>query len=233
MMGLNEGLFRYEKHHIRNIKETILVIILGTIITILIELIGSVIAPAWAYPFNFFNLKFDFWFSVGAYIFCIPATFETYLFFKNLLKAKTPKAKLSYKYSVFLSSFSLLLMVVPLFWNSGVYRGLPFAPYIVGLSLFVETTNNRIFGRSIIFDSLKSFRIFISFILTTAVMSLLIELTNLSQFVWRYVNLPFLDWTLLRVPLIVLFGWLPLVGIWLNLYYFIEHMAIKKLKNKK
>lgn len=230
--NLNKLLFKDKKHHLKGLKEAMVIILLGTITTILIELIVAKPSPAWIYSFNFFNFKFDFWFSIGAYIFFIPATFETYLFFKNLFRIKKAKTKLNTRFLNSILLLSLILIFLPLFWHNKTYGGISFCPFIIGLALLIEVLNNKILGESIIFNSLKSFKSFLALIITTVVMSLVTELTNLTQFVWKYVNLPFLNITILNVPIIILLGWIPLVSVWLNLYCLSEYIALKKLKSK-
>lgn len=232
VINLNKLLFKDKKHHLKGLKEAMVIILLGTITTILIEIIVAKQSPAWIYSFNFFNFKFDFWFSIGAYIFLIPATFETYLFFKNLFRIKTTKTTLNTKLLNSILILSIILIFLPIFWYNKTYSGISFCPFIIGLALLIEVLNNKILGEAIIFNSLKSFKSLLALIITTAIMSFITELTNLTQFVWKYVNLPLLNIAILNMPIIILFGWIPLVSIWLNLYYLSKYIALKKLKNK-
>jgi hypothetical protein len=52
--------------------------------------------------------------------------------------------------------------------------------------------------------------------------------------VWTYVNLPLLDITLFAFPILLLLGWIPLVGIWIDLFEIVKgkHKR-KRRKNKK
>lgn len=206
-----------------------LLLLTGTIITLLIEFACFYLSAPWVYSFDFFDLKFDFWFSIGAYIFLIPATFETYTLLLNITKTKTKHFFYFNRLFIFLLPLFLFLMSLPLIWQNSYYQGLPFPFFIIGFFLISDFLSYSFTNNSIILNSLASLKYFLVVILTTFLISIPIEYLNINQYVWKYIELPFLDITLFGVPLIILIGWVPLVGILINIYKFILYFSRDKI----
>lgn len=237
MLYLNEKFYNNSKLRthlsiLRNKKFLIGLIILGVVVTLIIEYIGAYISPAWIYSFDFLNFKLDFWFSIGAYIMYVPATYETFLLLSNIFKLKNKKALIDKNIIISLLIISLFLLTIPFIWKSSNYPGLPFCFFLLGVFLLTDFLNYKISKKSVIIRSMKTPRYFLIILLTSLIMSILSEYTNVFQFVWTYINLPFIDLTLFKVPIIILIGWIPLVALWINLFEIIEsYLRQKKLLN--
>ncbi|MCD4666778.1 hypothetical protein K8R47_03135 [archaeon] len=187
MMYLNEKYFKKSITNSKNSKFFILLILIGTFITLVIEFTGAYISPAWFYSYNFFNFKFDFWFSLGAYIFLIPATFETYQFLINSFKYKLKKTYNFKILSIIILIISLILMYLPLIWSSQ-YKGLPFCFFIIGFFLFSDFLSYRINKNSIILNSLYSTKYIWIIVITSLIMGIISEYTNFSPYLKLFIE---------------------------------------------
>ena len=229
MIFINEKYFNNSNLKIITNKNFILLLIIfGTIVTLIIEYIGAFLSPAWIYSFNFFNFKFDFWFSIGAYIVYIPATYETFTLIKNITKIKLKKKLDFQKLMVPILILSLILLMIPFVWSCKEYTGLSFCFFIVGVFLFLDFINNKINKNSVISNSLNDPKYFLIIFITSLAISIPSEYTNIFQYVWTYVNIPFIQFTLFNVPIVILLGWIPLVGLWINLFEIITHILHQK-----
>jgi len=230
MLFLNEKFFSNSNLKIIKNKYFILLLIfLGAIVTLIIEYIGVSISPAWIYSFNFFNFRFDFWFSIGAYIMYIPATYETYCLIKNITKIEL-KEKINHKKLMnIMLIISIALLILPFIWSNEKYVGLPFCFFVIGLFFLFDFINYKLSKSSIIFNSLNNPKYLLIIIITSLAMSIPSEFTNIIQYVWTYVNIPFIQFTIFKVPIIILIGWIPLVGLWINLF----EIIISSLRQKK
>ncbi len=227
MMFLNEKYFKNSNfNNLINKKFFLLLLLIGTFVTLIIELFGAYITPAWVYSFPFFNFKFDFWFSIGAYIFYIPATFETFTFFSNLIKTKTKKVNLN-KLSILILIVSFLLISVPFIWSNPVFPGLLFCFFMAGFFLIIDFLNYKLNKNSVIINFFTSLRYVLVIGLTSLVLAVTIEYTNIIQYVWTYINIPYLDIALFGVPVIVLIGWVGLAALWINIYNIIFYFSKK------
>lgn len=219
MAYINERYFRNSSfNNLRNSKFLLLLIIIGAIAALLIEFIALFISQSWFYSYSFFNLKFDFWFAIAAYIAFIPATFETYTFLSNLTRLRIKKAFNPDTLFIIILIMSLLLMSMPIVWINPSYKGSPFIFYTLGLFLFSDFLSYNLSKNSVITSSLFSLKHSGVIVLTSFIMAIPIEYMNTLQYVWTYINVPFLDLAIFNLPIIVILGWIPLVSIWINAY---------------
>lgn len=210
--------YKSKKIILLNGKKILWIVIWGVLTTLLVELMGQILSPVWVYPFNFFNLRYDFWPSVAAYVLLIFCSYELMNFLLLKLKVKNKKSRdinTSFVRALFVLSF--LLMIVPLFWKWTLYPGVPFVFFMTGFFLFSDLLAYVLTKESLIEKCLSSLRYLSSFILTFLILGLITEYTNLYQRVWVYQGIPLLNVTLLGIPIIVLLGWITLIGWWINL----------------
>lgn len=217
-------------HSLQNGGFVSLLIIANLVFVLLLEVINAMISPAWSYSFDFFDLRFDFWVSIAVYLLFILATFETYIFLSRLLKIRVKKSS-SGIHLLHSAPLPVMLMTLPLFLLDSSYPGLPICFFVVGFFLFTDLVHQRLSGKSVIMNSIMSPKYLLFLVLLSLLMSVPSEYSNLAQYVWIYSNLPFLDITLFNVPLVILLGWVPLVGIWINLFGIAGHFS--DIHNKK
>ena len=229
--SLNEMVFKYDRFHLDNWREYILLILLGSLLTLSIEAVGQILAPSWIYAFRFFTQE-SFYTSMAAWILFIPATVESYLFVKNLMKPKLRDIKNSVlMFVIFIAG--LLFTGIGIFWGSPVYQGLPFCFFILGISFIADTFVYIIIRRSIYMEALHSLRYALCIVLSAFLIGFTVEFINTFHNAWSYVNVPLLELTILNVPVPILMGWIPLVVIWLEVYYLTVYLYIKKRDKKK
>ncbi len=225
VISLNKEFF----DEMRDGKFLFFLVIVGVAVALVIEFVGRKIAPAWFYVFDpagLFGLSLSFWFEIIPYVFCMPVAFGIYSFFRNVFvhrKSVGMKCGVG-SFDGILLVLSLALMSVP-FWFESSYEGLPFCFFIVGFFLFSDALVSRV-GRESVLRRL-GLREGVALVLTSFVLGFSIELLNLSQHVWTYVNVPFLDVVFFGVPFIILVGWVPLVGVWVNFYEVIGFLRKK------
>ncbi len=211
----------------------LLLLVLGTIITLIIEYIGAYLSPAWFYSFDFFNFRYDFWFSIGAYIMYIPSAYETFTLIGNITKIKVKQRKNYQQLMNYFLIISVFLMFLPFFWSSERYPGLAFCFFIIGLVLCLDYMNCKLGKSSVLLNSFNSLKYLLIFFITSLILSIPSEYTNIMQYVWTYVNIPLIHIELYNVPVAVLIGWIPLVGIWINVFEITKHLTNKNLGQKK
>jgi len=202
-------------------------IIVGALAAVVIEYVGLYISPAWVYAYNFFDPTYHFWLAIALYVTYPFAAYETFVLVRNILgdykrEDKTDKTGLA------LSLACLVFIIFPFVFESVKYPGLPFEFFIAGLFALSDIINYRVTGRSVITRSLADYRYLVAFLLTTLTMAVISEYANIISYAWRYINIPWLETALLGVPVIILVGWIPLVGMWVNFFE-----AIKKSVSKK
>lgn len=230
--SLNEIVFHYDKFHLDNIKEYIVLIFLGTVVTISIEWGGQILNPAWIYSYSFFQ-GINFLTSLAAYILFIPASVESYLFVKNVLKTKSKDVR---KRSLIFLLFGLgiVLTLMGIFWKfQPPYEGTSFAFYILGISFIVDTVVYGLIKHSIYVRALHSLKYAVTIVLASFIIAFPSEFLNTFKISWEYTNFPLLEYTILNVPLSILIGWIPLVILWLEIYYLSEYLFISKKDRKK
>lgn len=120
-------------------------------------------------------------------------------------------------------------MVLPLFWSPS-WKGLPSTFFIVGFWIISDLLADYYVKKSVL-TSLCSWKNSGILILTTLIVGWPVEFANtIYDYVWKYMNIPFLNLTFTSVPVIILLGWIPLVGLWVNLYFLIQKFSQKKAK---
>jgi len=180
--------------------------IISAAITLIIELFVRHSSSVWVYNFDFFNFSYDFWPSMAAWMLYFPASLEICNFFdKSEIKVK--------KYSInnFVLLVSIILLVISFFkiLDSRVH----FAMLVFGIFCITDYISFKLNKKSVLSDLLnKNF----SIIPIWLIISISIEVLNIIyDYVWRYYP-PFLDFEICKIPLVVIFGWIPLAGIYIN-----------------
>ncbi len=229
--SLNELVFHYDKYHLDNVKEYVLLILLGTSLTLAIETVGQIVSPSWIYSFAFFSGGFIIP-SLVAYILFIPAAVETYLFVRNVLKPRVADGR-SRSIAVLLSAVGITLIVVGLLWQFPLFPGLPFAFFIVGVSFTVDMFIYSLIHRSVYLTAMRSARYAACIVIAAMLLALPIEYINTYSGAWRYVNLPFLDVSVFSIPLPILMGWIPLFVLWIDVYYLAEYSFLRRQERKR
>ncbi len=222
--GVQRLLEKQKRRPALTAKFIIWFLVLGNLITAIIEIGGRFISRAWEYSFQFFDFSSHFWFSIAAYLFYILAVHLTYSLFCSIFKTKEAPSKLPSRVSLILGCFLVLL---PLFWKSAGYPGLPFAFWVVGFFLLSDYTRGRLEETSLLCTVTYSARNFAPLLFTFLFISIPAEYLNVTQHAWDYINLPFLHITLGGFPVLLLIGWIPLIGIWLNIYAIVGKLAEK------
>ncbi len=203
------------------LKKTIIIIIIGTISTILIEFLGSSVSKAWKYSFIFYNFKFDFWFSIAGYLTFIPVVSELYLFLSKGVHENN-KTKINLNIPLLLVSSFIL---IPIVWKPNQFQGLPFCFAMVGIMSLFDYINKKITKKSILENIISYPKNILKIILTSIIVAISSEYTNISQYVWRYTNLPFITFELFGVSPIIIMGWIPLTIMWLTINEIAKHIS--------
>lgn len=225
MIYLNRTRFQYSPimKEVKNLKFIFYFLLLGVFLTLIIEYFGSFRYPSWIYNFDFYNFTFDFWFSIGAYLMYIPATYETYFLVSKTLHFKKKESKIKTPFTPILI-LSLFLIIIPNFGAFQRFNKMSYPFTMLGLTFLLDFITFKKTKDSVM-NNIVDIKYLLVLGITLFLISIPSEYTNIFQFVWRYVNLPFLEFTLFRVPLIVLAGWSTLIVAWINIFNLAKYFS--------
>lgn len=100
-----------------------------------------------------------------------------------------------------------------------IYRIVLFGLSLLGIWFLLEYTEYTKHKSSLLKDIMEfKGKYIISIIITSFVVSLIVECFNLLKPAWKYKNIPLSNIKLLGIPIIIIIGWIPLVIIFLSFY---------------
>lgn len=159
-------------------------------------------------------------------------TLTLYRVILYFVKNEIPKLKISFdlkkdeKY-IFshIGLIGLIFLLAPLFlfhfsqsWDP-LYRGLLFGFTLMGFWFLLEYVEYTKHESSLLKDILEfKWKYLIAVVITSILIAVIIEGFNLLNPAWEYKNIPFDQITILGIPIVIVFGWIPLVIIYLSFY---------------
>lgn len=208
------------------IKYVFFTLILGAFLGVIIELYREYTSNVWVYvnPIDFLNgpLLFIFW---GV---CLPMFYESYVVFSTLLnkyfKFKIKKFSKNLRKNIFsiLGIIGILFLLIPIIFyklNSGHF----FTLMIFGLWFVSEYILYKFNKKTLLdFIFVGDYRPWVSLIVSSLLVGVLWEIRNVltgQKAAWIYIKtLPFLNYQIFGVPLLIILGWPFLYIIFLSFY---------------
>ena len=119
---------------------------------------------------------------------------------------------------------AIFLIIPLLFFNLSknwepVFRGILFGFTLLGFWFLLEYVEYKKHESSLLKDILEfKWRYLIAVIITSLTIALIVEGFNILNPAWQYKNIPLAHISIFGRPVIIIFGWIPLVVIYLSFY---------------
>ncbi len=226
-------------HKVKSKSKTVLYLILiGVLTGLFIEFFGAFVSNLWWEPFYTYLSEKPIYqailifFSTAiaiTYVLLLPAVYSVYhvlnhFFEKIKLQHKMLRDKDEKIMFHYLGIVGLFFIIIPLpivmFLNLiPLIRGILFIFPLLGLWFLLEYVEHSQHKRSLLMDllELRTGKL-IAVFLTSIFLGLMSEGINLFAPGWEYKNFPFASFKIFGIPAIILFGWIPLIIIFLSFY---------------
>lgn len=210
----------------------LLILLAGGIIGLIFEIYAQFFSPVWTDPF-FYSIP-DFLLSIVAWILFLPAGYETFAFFNDILikKEREVKNKSFSRLIKYLFWVSLIFIIIPLldfliFKHDFGYSGIYFPFFNIGFWFLLDIFNYKKGQFCLLHELVSNVKIFIPLILSSLLFGFFVELLNITQYVWKYFGLPFIEYEVLGIPYVALIGWIPLMAVWVSGFYVVKSVLKK------
>ncbi len=214
------------------------ILLIGVLIGIFSEYFGGIVSRIWWEPlYSQTFASWPFWFaaliwliggigigygSLGFAIFSIYRALNLLLLHFDSSRHLRLHIDSLFYWLAWIGGIAVILplLIIYFFPDLGLtLRGALFALPLLGLWFIFEYVEHHQHRRSLLFDifKFKTGKV-IAIIITSILIGFAIEGLNAITPVWKYDNLPFINFQIVSIPLVGLLGWIPFIILYLSLY---------------